>query len=202
MEAEQLSLLGKSYFENKDVDKALGYYIASYEMANSIGSLIEQRNSVEGMYQVYKSKNDVSKALFYHERLTRLNDSIFNSTKSTAFNNLKTQFALDRQEHELKVKSDEELKKKEVERKQQRLINYVVIAILLLVLVFSYFLYQRFKITNSQKKIIEHQKHIVEKKNQEVTDSIHFAQRIQKEHLPSDKYISKKMNELKNKLNT
>jgi tetratricopeptide (TPR) repeat protein len=197
MEAEQLNLMGRSLFGAKQTEKAMEYYNKAYAVASGIGSLDDQRIAAEGLYTIYRSKNDLANALMYHEKLTQLKDSIFNTSKNTAFNNLKTQFALDRQEHELKLKSEEELRKKENERKQQRFINYIIAAILLLVLIFSYFLYQRFKITNSQKKIIEYQKVLVEQKNKAMTDSIYYAERIQKAHLPSEKYISKKINEMK-----
>jgi tetratricopeptide (TPR) repeat protein len=199
LETEQLAYLGKANYADKKIDRAMEYYDLAFKISAEIGSLDDQRIASEGLYTIYKLKNDIGKALFYHEKLTELKDSVFNASKNTAFNNLKTQFALDRQEHELKTKSQAELQVKEEEKKRQRLINYIIIVVLLIVSVFSYFLYQRFKLTNVQKKIIEQQKAMVDQKNKAVTDSIHYAERIQKAHLPQEKYILKKMKELKDK---
>jgi hypothetical protein len=52
--------------------------------------------------------------------------------------------------------------------------------------------------TNSvAEKQIQEQKTLVVIKNKEITDSIHYAQRIQKSLLPTDKYIDRKIKELK-----
>jgi hypothetical protein len=74
---------------------------------------------------------------------------------------------------------------------------------LLLVIGFSVFVFNRFKITQKQKKIIEEQKVMVDKayeslheKNKEVMDSIHYAHRIQRALITSEKYIEKQLNRL------
>ena len=55
---------------------------------------------------------------------------------------------------------------------------------------------QRLRLTNKQKKIIEQQKHVIEEKQKEMLDSIHYAKRIQRALLTSEKYIHRKMKEL------
>src|SRR6218665_962347 len=190
LQSEQLVLLGNSYSALKDKAPALRAYHLALDLAKEIGSLDDQRGAATGMYQLYKKEANAADALFYHEMLTALKDSIFNTAKNSSLNNLKMQFALDRQEHELKTKAEEELMKKEAEKKQQRIINYITVVILLVVLVFSYFLFKRIQITNSQKKIIEKQKLLVETKNKEVTDSILYARRIQQTLLAQDDLLA------------
>lgn len=56
----------------------------------------------------------------------------------------------------------------------------------------------QFRIINSKfEKIINDQKQEVEQKNKEVTDSIRYAERIQRSLLPNEKYIGKNMTRLK-----
>ena len=62
--------------------------------------------------------------------------------------------------------------------------------------VFAIFMFNRFRITNRQKTIIEKQKVMVDKayeelheKNKEVMDSIYYAKRIQTALITSEKYI-------------
>ena len=78
--------------------------------------------------------------------------------------------------------------------------------VLLLVLVFSLFLLNRFRITQRQKLVIEEQKVLVDKayenlheKNKEVMDSINYASRIQRALLPSQKYIANNLIRLRKK---
>ena len=75
---------------------------------------------------------------------------------------------------------------------------------LALILVFAAFIFNRFRVTQKQKKIIESQKEIVEEqkklveeKNKDVMDSIHYAWRIQHSLLPTDKYIDKNLRRMR-----
>jgi len=51
----------------------------------------------------------------------------------------------------------------------------------------------------SRKKETEEQKHLVEEKQKEILDSIHYAKRIQSALLANDKYIDKNIKRLKSK---
>jgi hypothetical protein len=71
------------------------------------------------------------------------------------------------------------------------------------VVVFAVFMYNRFRITNKQKVIIEKQKQRVDKayeqlheKNKEVMDSIYYARRIQRALITPEKYIADSLNKL------
>ena len=86
------------------------------------------------------------------------------------------------------------------------MIIYFVVGLFFVVLVFSVFIYKRFRITNRQKLIIEEQKLLVDsaykslhEKNKEVIDSIHYAQKIQRALITSEKYIENKLNQLNKK---
>jgi len=61
--------------------------------------------------------------------------------------------------------------------------------ILGLISIFALVLMKRFRVTNRQKKIIE-------EKNKEILDSIHYAKRIQQSLLTSDIYIERALKKL------
>jgi len=69
-----------------------------------------------------------------------------------------------------------------------------------LIIAFSAFVFNRFRITQRQKVIIEKQKHEVDaayeklhEKNKEVMDSIYYARRIQRALITSEKYIARQL---------
>jgi serine phosphatase RsbU (regulator of sigma subunit) len=77
-----------------------------------------------------------------------------------------------------------------------------LIAGLLLVLVFAVFMFNRFKITQKQKHLIEikeketqQQKILIEDKQKEIVDSINYAQRIQKALLAGDSLLQNSLPE-------
>jgi serine phosphatase RsbU (regulator of sigma subunit) len=104
------------------------------------------------------------------------------------------------------AKADQE--KKELiakeEKKQQQLIIYSISAGLAMVLIFALFAYRAYRqkqksnvelerkniLIERQKKEVEHQKEIVDEKQKEILDSIHYAKRIQRAVITSDTYIS------------
>ncbi|MBL7898741.1 MAG: serine/threonine-protein phosphatase, partial [Crocinitomicaceae bacterium] len=73
----------------------------------------------------------------------------------------------------------------DADKKRQYIIITAVSIGLVIVIIFSIFLTNRFRVTQRQKKIIEEQKHEVEEKNKEILDSIRYAKRIQNAILPS-----------------
>ncbi|MES2761214.1 MAG: tetratricopeptide repeat protein [Bacteroidota bacterium] len=176
--------IAQAYQKMKRTEQAVIYFEKAFDLSKSAGNLKEQKESADGLYAIYKDSKEYNTALSYHEIARKLNDSIFNVSKNESFNSLKTQFALDRQEVDLKTKADVLLQKKEEEKAKQQTITYIALGILALVFVFSYIILQRFRITKKQNAIIESQKIIVEHKNKEITDSIIYTKRIQQAIIP------------------
>ncbi len=109
------------------------------------------------------------------------------------------------------VRVSEEKKVFNAQIKQEKTQKIALFAGLGLIALFSIFMYNRFRITNRQKNIIEiqkievdkqrsiaddrrvlaeNQKHIIEEKQKEILDSIHYAKRIQQAMLTSEDYFN------------
>ena len=85
------------------------------------------------------------------------------------------------------------------EQAKQVIIRNAFIAGFALMLIMAIIVFRGYRNKQKANQAISEQKELVELKNKEITDSIHYAKRIQNAHLPSKEYISKKLNELKNK---
>ena len=101
------------------------------------------------------------------------------------------------------VKTVEEKKVAAAELRSEKNKRYSLYGGLFLVLAFAGFIFNRFRVTQRQKKIIESQKEIVEEqkiiveeKNKDILDSIHYARRIQRSLLPTEIYIDKNFKRL------
>lgn len=188
--------VGDVYLNMGNAAKAIEYGQRSIALTENTAAIMEQKLASSLLYRAYKKAGNVVKALKFHEKLLVLNDSIFNTEKNTKVNMLKTRFALDQQEAELKAQSRAEKEKLKAiaaaERSRQRTIIYSVVGGLVMLLLFSGFLFNRFQVIRKQKGIIETQKIIVEEKNRDITDSINYAKRIQSAILsPRDEIASK-----------
>jgi len=159
------------------------------------------RLSYEGLSRVYSNTGNYKDAYENHVKFKSLTDSIFNIENSKQLSDIKTNFEVAKKEAELKAKADAQQLVSNEEKKRQRFITYAIMVVLGIVTVFSFFLYQRFRLTNQQKLIIEEknreteiQKAVIEGHQKETIDSINYAKRIQyallankemlKKHLP------------------
>jgi hypothetical protein len=143
-----------------------------------------------------------------YELYVTMKDSIYNMENRKAGFKKQFKYETEKKEAELKATAKAEKEKLELkaaeDRKRQNIIIYSVITGLILVSVFSIFIYRSLqrnkaanKIITAQKKEVEEQKHIIEEKQKEIIDSIRYAKRIQQSLLPTDKYISRNIGSLK-----
>ncbi len=78
-----------------------------------------------------------------------------------------------------------------------KLILYSVSAGFGLVLLLAVFIFRSYRQKQKANVIINEQKMLVEEKQKEILDSIYYAKRIQNAHLPNEKYINKKIEDMK-----
>jgi len=126
-----------------------------------------------------------------------MRDSLKNIETERKTEKQQLQYQFEKQNAIAAAEHDKQLLVADAKQKRHQLVNYFSIAGLLIVIVFSYVIYNRLKITNRQKLLIEekneelaNQKSIVDEKNKEIIDSIHYAQRIQHALLKSEENIS------------
>jgi len=187
--------LGVQLTETGQMQQGLDYYFEAEKLsleARDFKMLLSIYKSIAENYR--KNENYLEEAEFLKKLLTA-NDSLFTETKSKAiaetqikYQTEKTNAANEILQQQSQIK-DLELTKKDVELTQSKLIRYTLIGGLSLIIIFTGFLFNRFKVTNKQKKIIEHQKLLVEEKNKEVLDSIIYAKRLQEAILPPQKMV-------------
>lgn len=177
--------LGQLYSEVKQIDKAKMYLEKALDMSIESGDVDQVKLNYNALYEHYMSVKDYKSAVMYLKEYVKVKDSLI--TESTAFqlNELQTKYDTDKKEKEIALlNKDKELQTTQI--KQQKIINYAIVFGLLIVCVFSILLFNRLSVTRKQKALIEVQKkeveiksEIIEEKQKEILDSIHYAKRIQ-----------------------
>jgi len=174
-----LSNIGNIYMRENDLEKAYKFAKESFDLAKEIDFPEDIRDAANVLQNIYRKQSKWKEALEMQDLYVSMKDSISNeeTQKAATKKQLRYQYEKD------KLALEKEQEKKDVirreEKRQQRLVTLSVTGVLFLALVFSLFLYNRFRVTNKQKQIIVEQKHIVEEKQKEIIDSIHYAKRIQ-----------------------
>lgn len=170
-------------FVNKhDYKSAKAFLDSSLTISEQNQSFDNLRLTYKGLADVNFSLGNFKDAYLYHVKFKQITDSIFNSENNEQLNQTKINF-------ELEKKRAEQLQQKALsdsDKKRQNIIILSVVLVLLIVSIFSLFLFKRFKITNQQKEIISAQKELVEEHQKEISDSINYAKRIQTSFLANE----------------
>jgi len=197
--------------DRKKIEQALRMCHQSLDEARAMGFPSEIKSAALTLDQIYKSLGNYQKAYEFHDLYYRMRDSVANVETRKA--SIKRQFqyqyekkaAADsvRNQEAQKVK-DAQLNAQQAQLKQEKTQRYALYGGLALVILFGIFIFNRFRITQRQKAIIEAQKKQVDKayeslheKNKEVMDSIYYARRIQKALITSEKYVGRQMERLR-----
>lgn len=131
---------------------------------------------------IYNKKNQFDSAFYYLEISNFYRDSISNEkVRETAL------------QAKMKHEFDEVLKMNEIKQNQKdekNKILFISISIgLLLTIILLIIIFKKLKQVSFQNQLIEHQKSLVSERNKEITDSINYANKIQKALISSQDQI-------------
>ncbi len=169
---------------------AYAYADSSLRIGQSIGYPSLTKNAAHTLYRLALQARNYQNAMAMYELYIAMRDSIANEANAKAAIRQQMKYEFEKKEVLLKAEQEKQALAHEEKVKRQELIIFSVGAGLLLVLVFSVFLFNRFKVTQRQKDVIAAQKKEVDEKNKHITDSIKYAQKIQEAILPSEQSMS------------
>jgi tetratricopeptide (TPR) repeat protein len=170
----------------------------SLQIASEINTLEDIKNAHLSLSSIYEATDRTALAFKHYKLFILTRDSLYNEENTRKSIQQEYQFNYQKKftADSVSFAKEKELRQAQIEKQEAELRNkrnqqYGLIGGLVLILVFLMILYNRFRTTNQQKKVIEEQKKIVEEKQKEVLDSIHYAKRIQSSLLPTEKYIER-----------
>ncbi|MEO6301853.1 MAG: hypothetical protein ABIP51_01655, partial [Bacteroidia bacterium] len=190
----------------------LHQYKEAAEYLNKGLSLAEKIDDKEGikvaclsLSELYAQTGDFKNAFIFNRRYTVTKDSIVNNQNQNQISEIQTKYETDKRDKEIEfLNKDKQLQESIIEK--QNIQRIAFLAGIVLLLGFSIFIFSSFKrkqrdnkIIITQKEEVEKQKKLVDDKQKEIIDSIHYAKRIQQAMLTSEKYFIKNIDRLKKK---
>jgi hypothetical protein len=162
----------------------------------------------KNLADLYRERGDFKQALEFRELETKMRDSLVNESNKRMAIRSQMKYEYEKRaaaDSVARVKENEirtaELSRQAAELKAKKNQEYALYGGLFLVLLFAGFMFNRYKITQNQKVIIEVQKRevedqklLVEAKQKEVLDSIHYSKRIQLAQMPTTKRMQQMLN--------
>jgi len=178
-----------------DAGRALQNYSKALSLANSIDAKYEQYNLYQKIYLIYEQQGQVDSSHSYLKQYANLKNAMENEEQTKA---------LLRQEskYEIAKKIDEknaELKKDRlIEEEKNKRKNYVIIAVILIMIVLAYAVFmsvKRLRTIQSQNMLINSINATLTMQKTEIMDSITYARRIQEAILPSENFLKTNLNQ-------
>ncbi|OFY97740.1 MAG: hypothetical protein A2309_10515, partial [Bacteroidetes bacterium RIFOXYB2_FULL_35_7] len=197
------------YIKLKNYDKALTYINISMDYSRITGSIDDIRTNCFLLSEIHDSLHNYKEAYKYHKLYSKYNDSIFNIESTKSLNEMESLYQNEKKQKEI------ELQKSEI--KQQKIqktafsIGFILVLILLIVAFYSFMqkkkankllaeqkheieekneeLNQQNEEIAAQRDEIEHQRDKISLINENITESIKYAERIQSAVIPSNDFI-------------
>lgn len=175
--------LGTLYEKKNDLQKAKEYLQKGIAIGKAIGGKDILKYGYQQLYLLEERQGHYREAFEHHKLFVVYGDSITNEANTRAQTRAEMQYQFDK-ENARKEFNDKK------EREQAQLILWSVVVIAVIILIFSVFLYKRWRIAKEQQVLIAQKNHLLELKNQEILDSISYAKRIQSAILPPKKLVN------------
>jgi tetratricopeptide (TPR) repeat protein len=184
--ARHLGNIGWAYYLEKNYVVAEDYFKKALKNLEGISefSLLDKWN--DDLSKVYEAMDKPALALYHYKQSVKYRDSTFSI--ENAKKNLETEMNFEFEKKEAVARE---------ENARQALIRNVFIGGFVVMLIMALLILRGYSIKRRSNQEISRQKELLETKNKEITDSIHYANRIQKAHLPNEDYISRKLKSLK-----
>ncbi len=166
------------------------YFERSLKLAYELGTP-EYISNASGELALLYAKDGKWKEAYEMEKVFKeMNDSITNLSVRKSALQKSFQYEYGKKAAADSVRAGEEKKVYEARAEKEKTQRFALIGGLILVVGFAGFMVNRFR-------LIQKQKNIIEEKNREILDSIHYAKRIQNSLLTNEKYIARAIDRLK-----
>ncbi len=189
------SNLGEIYYKQNKYNEAEIKCLYGLKIAKEIGYPEGIKTAAGLLFKIYEKKKDGLKAFEMHKLYITMRDSINNIATQKAVITQYAKYTYEKKSAADSVRVAEEKKVTEIQLEQEKTQRYTLYGGLLLVLLFLALMFNRFKITQKQKIVIEKQKEIVDKKQKEIVESITYAKRLQEAILPPENFINENLPE-------
>lgn len=197
--------IGIVYGKLKKLNEASKWLNKAIELSRQANDLFQSQICYLNLAQIDSMNGDYKSAYKNYKNYVVCKDRLLNEENSKKTVQIQMQYEFDKKQLADSLKLEDERKSTAVKFKQAQQQRFVLYGGLLLVGLFGIFMFNRFRVTQKQKHVIEQkekethlQKQIIEEKHKEITDSINYAERIQRSLLASKQLMNQKFNNSSN----
>lgn len=178
-----LLLKGNLLAENDHTDQAMSLYNKALVMAHADNSASVESEVYKALSLGYKQLHNYPAALENYIHYSELKDTVFNSENNKQLLEMQTKYETEKKDNQIKIlHQQQEIQLNNLNK--QRMILILAVVGFLIILSVSFLQYRNSIRRKRMTEILQHQKNIIQEKNQNITDSIHYAKKIQEVIMP------------------
>ncbi|MBS1647659.1 MAG: tetratricopeptide repeat protein [Bacteroidetes bacterium] len=196
-EAISLSNLGAVYLNQNKYAQAETYLKKAVQIGEKLKTIYSLSDFYEHLFELYTRTHRYPDALEAYKKHIACRDSILSEENQKALVVKEMQYNYNKEEEKQRAEQLIKDTQNNNEKHQQRLTIYVVICFSVFLLIVVLVILKNLRISkkkshiiNLQKREVERQKHLVEEKNKDITDSINYAKHLQESILPDIEEIN------------
>jgi len=194
--------LGSTYFETGNTKLAIEYEIKALQLAKKIEALELIKEANQLLSEAYMKSKQHEKALEHYKAYIVVKDSLFNEDNTKKLVQSEMNFNFEKKEQAAKLEQEKKDAIALEEQQKQKVIRNSFIGGFALLLILSVVIFRSYRnkqkanqLINLQKQEVEQQKHVIEEKQKDILDSIHYAKRIQDALLKEEQHVSEHLPE-------
>ena len=191
-----------TYKALKNYREAEAYGLKALTLSKELGFLDGIKSSNQSLSEVYALTGRPQQALDAYKAYIIVKDSLLNEANTQKTVQSQMLYEFDKKESAAKLLQEKKEAVTASEKRKQQIVTIAVSIVLILVLGLAAAIWRSLrinqkknKIIEQQKQLVEHQKHIVEEKHKEITDSINYAERIQRSFLATKELLDQNLQE-------
>ncbi len=188
--AETRKHLANALLLSGNTEGAIREATIAYALATEIQSLGLRLEVSDVLCNAFSQKGDFKTALYYSQLSKQLGDSLNNAENTKKQTELFLQNQYDKEKESARIDQSKKDAIQEARYQQQTIILTIAVVGLILLCGLVFLIFRGLRQKQKANEIISAQKKIVEEKNLEITDSIHYAKNIQGAMLPGDKQFA------------
>jgi serine phosphatase RsbU (regulator of sigma subunit)/lipopolysaccharide biosynthesis regulator YciM len=176
------------YLVMKDYKGAIPYVERGIALADSVHAVDFLMNGMRNAAECYYYADDYEPAAFYYNKFLRLYDSAYQANNTRQIAEMQTKYETEKQQREIELQSAK-LSSQESDIRRQKAVNYAIVLGLCLALALIGVVFRSYRQNKKANAVLAEKNQLIEEKNKDITDSIHYAKRLQQAILPSAEFI-------------
>ncbi len=162
---------------NNDLSQALIHFEQALELTKKTGNREEEKNIYQRLTKIYAKQKNFEKAYDYQQLYVNLNDSIYNSEKSSLITEMSTKYETEKKDKEISLLSKDRALQEVKLSQQQTLRNFLIVSIIMVVLLAA-MIYNRYSVKLKTNLLIEEKNEELKKAKETAEQSLQIQEQF------------------------